>query len=265
MLLIHPIGVGLSSQFWDRFINCWRKSDSTTNLLAPDLLGCGWTNHPNRPLGPEDWAKPLVETLRKNSNKPAILVSQGASLPIALAVIEIAPDLVSGLVAISPPSWRILEEAFPKSQSQLLWKLLFQGPIGFLFYRYARRRKFLKKFSINNLFANSEKVDAEWLDMLEKGATSMSTRWATYSFLAGFWRRNWTQQWQDIDKPMWLLFGKHATGIGRSKGWDDAEERIDNYEKRLPNAISLSIDGRNVLPYESTSDCVEKLQGWLLG
>ena len=150
MLLIHPIGVGLSSRFWNRFITCWRASDNTTALLAPDLLGCGDNEHPNQQLAPEDWAAPLVDLLRDQTNTPTVLVSQGASLPIALAVAKSAPELVAGLVAISPPSWRILEEPFPKMQSQLLWRLVFQGPIGSLFYRYARRRAFLKSFSINN-------------------------------------------------------------------------------------------------------------------
>ncbi len=264
MLLIHPIGVGLSSRFGDRFITCWRVSDNTTALLAPDLRGCGGSEHPNQQLAPEDWAAPLIDLLREHNNAPAVLVSQGASLPIALAVLETAPELVAGLIAISPPSWRILDEICPKMQSQLLWRLLFQGPIGSLFYRYARRRTFLKSFSANNLFASQESVDAEWLDTLEQEAANMTTRWATFSFLAGFWRRNWTKQWQEIKQPIWLLFGRKATGIGRSKHWGDAQERIHTYAQHLPNAVRASIDGRNVLPYESTAECVAQLQSWLL-
>ncbi len=264
LLLIHPIGVGLSSRFWDRFISCWQASDNTTALLAPDLSGCGGGEHPNQQLAPEDWAAALIDLLREHNNAPAVLVSQGASLPIALAVIETAPELVAGLVAISPPSWRILEAPFPKPQSQLLWRFLFQGPIGSWFYRYARRRAFLESFSVNNLFANQEDVDAEWLDTLEQEAANMTTRWATFSFLAGFWRRNWTKQWQEIKQPMWLLFGLKATRIGRSKHWDDAQERIHSYGQQLPNAVFASIDGRNVLPYESTAKCVSQLQSWLL-
>ncbi len=264
MLLIHPIGVGLSSRFWDRFIRCWQASDDTTTLLAPDLLGCGVHEHPNQQLAPEDWAAPLVDLLRNQTNTPTVLVSQGASLPIALAVAKSAPELVAGLVAISPPSWRILEEPFPQTQSQWIWRLLFQGPIGSLFYRYARRRAFLKSFSVNNLFANNKDVDDEWLDTLEQEAANMSTRWATFSFLAGFWRRNWISQWQKINQPVWLLFGQEATGIGRSKQWDDAQERIQTYAQQMPTAVSASIHGRNVLPYESTSECVSQLQSWLL-
>ena len=88
LLLIHPIGVGLSSRFWDRFIRCWRLHDPAAALLAPDLLGCGTAACPPRPLTPEDWAAPLITLLRERNSGPAVLVVQGASLPIALAMQE---------------------------------------------------------------------------------------------------------------------------------------------------------------------------------
>ena len=40
LLLIHPIGVGLSARFWDRFVACWQTTETPAVLLAPDLLGC---------------------------------------------------------------------------------------------------------------------------------------------------------------------------------------------------------------------------------
>ena len=104
LLLIHPIGVGLSSRFWDRFVHCWQMGTNTPRLLTPDLLGCGAAPCTARPLTPEDWAEPLINLLREQDHGPCVLVSQGASLPIALAIVAKAPELVSALVAISPPS-----------------------------------------------------------------------------------------------------------------------------------------------------------------
>ena len=41
LLLIHPIGVGLSRVFWQRFCETWYKSGNTNPIYNPDLLGCG--------------------------------------------------------------------------------------------------------------------------------------------------------------------------------------------------------------------------------
>lgn len=263
LLLIHPIGVGLSSRFWDRFVAHWQDRDSSTDLLKPDLLGCGKAPCPARPLTPEDWAEPLIHLLRERANGPVVLVCQGASLPIALAIVANAPELVSALVAISPPGWRVLKQEFSQSRAHWLWRILFDGLIGSLFYRYARRRRFLDGFSRKNLFACPESVDDEWLEMLKQGSRAMDTRWAVYSFLAGFWRRDWEPQLTGLNIPIQILFGINATGIGSSKSWDDLEERLGTYREKLPNASISTIPGRNVLPYESTEECVNSVREWV--
>ena len=59
----------------------------------------------------------------------------------------------------------------------------FSSPIGKVFYRYARRRKFLESFSKKQLFANGNQVDEEWLDTLEKGGS--------FLFLFGMLEFSW--------------------------------------------------------------------------
>ena len=263
LLLIHPVGVGLSSRFWDRFIRRWHEDDPKTVLLAPDLVGCGEAEFSRDPLTPEDWAQPLVDVLRDRNDGPAVLVAQGTTLPIALAMLENAPELVCGLVAISPPGWRVLHETFPIARSRQLWRWLFQGPIGNLFYRYARRREFLRSFSQKNLFARAEAVDEEWLDSLSKGSRDMNSRWAVYSFLAGFWRRDWEPHLTNLTLPLQVVFGGSATGIGRSRSWDDLDQRLATYRRKLPDAVIETIPGKNVLPYESPEDCVNCVRNWI--
>lgn len=263
LLLIHPVGVGLSAQFWDRFIRHWSSTGDDRELVAPDLLGCGTAPCPNQPLKPDDWATALIASLQQRNSEPVILVSQGASLPIALAVMNKAPQLVTGLIAISPPGWRVLKNPFPTQRSKQLWNILFNGVVGKLFYRYARRRQFLKSFSENNLFARQQDVDEEWLEMLHEGSKVMDTRWAVFSFLAGFWRCGWESTLTSVDKPFLVVFGRSATGIGRSSNWDDLEERLKTYNTKLINAEIQTIEGRNVLPYESTEQCVNCIQRWL--
>jgi len=51
-------------------------------------------------------------------------------------------------------------------------------------YRYGRPQ-FLRSFSTRELFADFDRVDAEWLDTLIKGANPAS-RYAVFSFYLGF-------------------------------------------------------------------------------
>jgi pimeloyl-ACP methyl ester carboxylesterase len=263
LLAIHPVGVGLSSRFWDRFARSWVRRGERSALLLPDLLGCGASAHPCRPFTPADWAAPLATHLREHLGRPSVLLVQGASLPIALELIARELGLVRALVMVGPPAWPVMGSAADPRFSQLLWNVLFRGPLGRLFYRWARRRAFLRSFSERELFADPADVDGEWLDMLEEGAAPMSTRWAVFSFLAGFWRRDYHPQMRSLTVPVLALFGERASGISRGGRRAGAAERVATYTGAVGMADGRILPGRNVLPYESTEVCVAAVADWI--
>ena len=263
ILAIHPIGVGLSSHFWDRFLARWFSLGQTYPLILPDLWGCGQSSQPFKQLTPSLWAEPLLELLADHISRPVVLMVQGAALPVALEVTKQTPELVAGLIMIGPPGWKVMGQDANPILSSMLWTLLFRGPLGSAFYLWARRRAFLFSFSKRELFAEAEDIDPEWLDTLESGARPMRNRWAVFSFLSGFWRRNYHPQLQSISIPVLALFGERASGISRVARADAADQRALIYQTMIPGARSICIPGRNVLPYESTDSCVEAVSAWL--
>ena len=203
LVLIHPIGVGLSRRFWDRFCQTWQEKEQIQPLYRPDLLGCGESEMPNVAYRSEDWATQLLHFLAVVVKQPSILIVQGALFPVAIALAQ-RPDAkqwVKGLVLSGPPAWSVMTTPTPPWQTKLLWNLLFEPPVGPLFYRYARRRAFLESFSVQQLFGDRQDVDTNWLDMLEQGASNLASRYAVFSFLAGFWRQDYTQRLQNLQIP----------------------------------------------------------------
>ena len=96
-----------------------------------------------------------------------------------------------------------------------------------------------------------------------RGVAVHGPRWAVYSFLAGFWRRDWEPRLTGLTLPLQVVFGGSATGIGRSRSWDDLDERLATYRHKLPEAVIDTIPGRNVLPYESPDACVSCVRRWV--
>ena len=143
-------------------------------------------------------------------------------------------------------------------QQKLLWNLLFNSPVGLgkLFYRYARRRQFIESFSVGQLFANPEQVDSEWLDSLVEGAKDPRSRYAVFSFLAGFWREDYTSAISAIQQPTLVVWGEQTSSISRESFTETLSERGKSYLQHLPQAQVRMIQGRNVLPVESTSELV---------
>ena len=209
---------------------------------------------------PVDWAAQLKYFIQTIVKKPVTLVVQGASFPIAIQLLENFSelDLVKSLVLSAPPAWRTITDAAKPQRQKLLWNLLFDSPIGLgnLFYLYARRRQFIESFSIRQLFANEEDVDSNWLDELTQGAKNPHSRYAVFSFLAGFWREDYAAAISRIEQPTLVVFGKQSSSISREGKQETIQDRLNAYLEHLPQGQGYFIEGRNVLPYESTSEFV---------
>ena len=65
LLLVHPLGVGLSSWFWDPFLSEWSGSE----VFVPDLIGCGaseaWQPSERGLFVPLDWVRALEALWRE--------------------------------------------------------------------------------------------------------------------------------------------------------------------------------------------------------
>jgi pimeloyl-ACP methyl ester carboxylesterase len=257
LVLLHPIGVGLSRCFWHRFCRQWRQINYDNPVYNPDLLGCGESEMPRVAYTPEDWAEQLQYFLQTIVKQPVILVAQGAELALALALLQrqTEPNYIRGLVLAGPPAWALMTKKIPTGQQKLTWNIL-DSPVGSAFYRYARRRQFLRSFSERQLFATASAVDAQWLDTLESGAVNPASRYAVFSFLAGFWRQNYEKTIAAISQPTLVVVGDKASSISKAGQAETPEQRMMEYLKHLSQGQGCQIPGRNVLPYESTPEFV---------
>lgn len=265
LVLVHPIGVGLSKAFWDRFCDRWQSLPNANPIYNPDLLGCGESDMPHIAYTPADWAQQLQYFLKNIVGRSAILVVQGALFPVAIKLVQIEttgegnPDrvanpFVKGLVLSGPPSWPLITKATPPLRQKLLWNLFFDSLVGRGFYRYARRREFLRSFSVRQLFDRPEDVGEDWLRMLENGASNEASRYAVFSFLAGFWRENYQQQIEAIAQPTLVVMGEKASSISKEGERETPDDRLNDYLKYLPKGEGTKISGRNVMPYETPGD-----------
>ena len=256
LLLIHPIGVGLSRHFWQRFCEEWLKTGRCNPIYNPDLLGCGESDMPHVAYIPTDWAEQLQHFVQTVVKKPVIIVVQGALLPVAIAAAHSqTASWIRGLVLAGPPAWAVITENSTARQQRLIWNLL-DSPLGNAFYRYARRQQFLKSFSTRQLFADVDSVDAEWLNTLLAGAKNPASRYAVFSFLSGFWRQDYKEAIARISQPTLVVVGNTASSISQTGKGETPDERLADYLEYLPNGRGVKISGRNVLPYESTAQFV---------
>ncbi|MBD2184201.1 alpha/beta hydrolase [Planktothrix sp. FACHB-1355] len=260
LLLIHPIGVGLSGNFWQRFCRQWYAAGHRNPIYNPDLLGCGESDMPRVAYHPIDWAKQLQYFLHNVVKKPVILVVQGALFPVAVELVQLEKksNLIRGAIFSGPPAWRLISNNTPDWKHKVNWNI-FDSPVGRGFFEYARSRKFIRNFSIRQLFAEVEKVDDEWLDMLTNSAKDAASRHAVFAFLAGFWRQDYKDAIAQISQPTLVVMGEEASSISKEGKKETPDERLADYLACLPKGRGLKMRGRNVLPYEETTEFVNAI------
>ncbi|GAX36873.1 alpha/beta fold hydrolase [Nodularia sp. NIES-3585] len=264
LLLIHPIGVGLSRQFWQRFRSQWYRKGDQNSIYNPDLLGCGESDMPHVAYNPQDWAEQLDYFLQTVVKKSVVIVVQGALLPVAIELVQRQSNLIAGMILAGPPAWPVITKNSSALQQKIAWNL-FNSPLGNAFYRYARTKKFLRSFSIRQLFGSENAVDKEWLDMLVAGAENPESRHAVFSFLAGFWRQDYSGYLACINQPILVVLGEAASSISKEGKQETPDERMADYLGCLPQGSGIKLPGRNVLPYESTVQFVEAIAPFIAG
>ncbi|MEA5621045.1 alpha/beta hydrolase [Cronbergia sp. UHCC 0137] len=258
LLLIHPIGVGLSRQFWHRFCRVWGENNHQNPIYNPDLLGCGESDMPRKAYTPQDWANQLQYFLQTVVKQPVILVVQGALSPVAIELVGQESNLIAGIIFSGPTPWSVTTKNVAKWRQNLLWSI-FDSPVGNAFFRYARTRKFLRSFSEEKLFAASDAVDDEWLNTLMLDSRNMGGRYAVFSFLARFWQRDYSRAIAAIKQPTLVIVGETASSISKEGKQETPDQRLADYLACLPQGRGMKVRGRNVLPYESTAAFVKAI------
>lgn len=258
IMLIHPIGIGLSSWFWDKFLEAWSGSE----LFVPDLIGCGesavWDPSDKGLFLPLDYVRQLGTLWSKEIRRPMVVMSQGGLAPLAVLLAARANEdfrgdrAVCGVVLASPPTWSEMVNVFDDKEVENNYRQL-SSPLGLLGYRVLLSRFFIRFFSEVFLFA-SNKADDRWLDEACARAT-MDVRWPIIAFNAGLvgLPSLLTELTQVIKQPTLVLSGDTDRRSADRTGYADG--MADCQLEELP--------GQNVLPWESPAETCKRVAAFV--
>jgi len=108
----------------------------------------------------------------------------------------------------------VITEGSPAWQQRLAWNVL-DSLLGPAFYR-CPTTSVLRSFSTRELFADFDRVDAEWLDTLIKGAANPASRYAVFRFI-WVWRQDYKEAIATITQPTLVVVGtQHRVLVGQA-------------------------------------------------
>jgi pimeloyl-ACP methyl ester carboxylesterase len=267
LLLIHPVGIGLSSWFWEKFFEAWQGPE----LYAPDLIGCGVKNgadawDPDKrglsfPLGWAQGCEALLQTriiqgtsglgslpLFQRKARDCIVVCQGGLAPVGVMLAARNPSTVQRLVLTSPPTWKDMTSPVPEVELSRNYAFLRSPVVAPVAFGILETRWAIEFFS--NLFLFQDKCDQRWLD-LACDEIAPESRSPVAAFNAGFCNHRSFQEELEILEQATLIL----SGDG-----DRRTAKRQEYQENMRDCTMISLPGLNVLPWESPMEVVSAIK-----
>ena len=275
ILCIHPVGIGLSSWFWERVmlemnrhqgIDGDQGSDTSrmVKVYAPNLIGCGTTEGSDPwdpdvrglsfPLGWVQGCETLIRhiekqsTIQQQSRRRWVIVAQGGLAPVGVLLASRNPQLVEKLVLASPPPWKDMTTPIPQIDLKRNYNSLRNPLFGDLAFRVLESRWAIEFFS--NQFLFSEPCDDDFLRRTLEIAC-VDDRAPVQAFNAGLCQhRSYQEELCSLDETQSTLI---------VAGLDDKRTR-NEYLANMKNCFIQKIPGTNVLPWESPREFARALK-----
>lgn len=253
IILLHPIGLGLSSWFWARV-----AALLPNEVYAPDFIGCGeseaWVPDERGLSLPSEYAKQVEALWRAEIGEPCVVATQGGLAPVGALLASRASDdwngskAVAALALLSPPGWAAMAGGLRRADVSRNYDRL-TSRLGLFGFEVIRGEAFVRFFS--DLFLFCDRCDDAWVENCVRDDARPSSREPVLSFNAGVVNaRPLGNELADLEMPVLILEGasdrRRAARDGYVAGLRDCERR------EIPG-------GLNVLPWEAPAAVAAQL------
>ena len=245
IVLLHPVGIGLSSWFWTRVM-----AELPNEVYAPDFIGCGrsdpWDPAERGLFLPLDYSRQVEELWRQKIAKPCCVVAQGGLAPVGVYLASRSSDrwdgarAVAGLALSAPPPFADLAEGLDSAEVARNLDFL-QSSLGRQLVKLLRSAFFVKFFS--NLFLFADSCDEAWIsNCLVDDARPKSIE-PVLTFNAGVVgaRGLFDELKMQVPQPVLVIEGSA----------DKRSQKRGGYAETVPDLERVAIEGScNVPPWE---------------
>lgn len=180
LVFLHGFGGGSSSYEWSKVYPAFATD---YRVIAPDLLGWGNSDHPERDYAVEDYEQAIAEFLQKLAPEGATVLASALTAAIMVRIAVQHPNLVKSLILVTPAGLSDFGKDFRQGflpqilQIPLLDQALYQTAIA----TTAGIRTFLSE----RQFANTDLINYEMVSAYLESATQEKAEYAALSFVKG--------------------------------------------------------------------------------
>lgn len=205
LLFLHSFGGGASAYEWSKVYPAFLDN---YQVIAPDLIGWGESDHPVRDYRVEDYLTILTEVIEQTCSQPAIVVASSLTGAITIRLAIQRPELFRALFLVCPSGFADFgQDAGRRLPLQLIGTpLLDQFIYNLGAMNELAVRNFLKRF----LFADPDRVSPEMVQAYLESASQPNAQYAALAFLRGDLYFDLSSYIRQLTAPTAIVWGEEA-------------------------------------------------------
>jgi pimeloyl-ACP methyl ester carboxylesterase len=224
VLLLHGIYAGASAYEW-------RENFETLaqhfRVYAPDLLGFGLSEKPNVPYSANLYVRLVEDFMREVIGEPALVCASSLSAAFAVAAQPITP-MARKLALVCPTG--ILHLRDPQAIGNRAIEKALKTPVyGKSFYYGLTSVAGIHNYLATEVYHDPRVMSEEEIQYLHAVAHQPGAHYAMRAFIAGKLNLDISYTFWRMDKPILLLWGRHArmTPVTDAREFQERNPRTD--------------------------------------
>lgn len=213
LVFLHGFGGGSSAYEWSKVYPAF---SADYRVLAPDLIGWGRSEHPERNYQIDDYITTIIEFIEKTCDEPITVIASSLTAAFTIRAAITRPDLFKSLILTTPAGLSDFEENYTRSffaqlvSTPILDRLIYSGAVA----TSGGIRNFLEQ----RQFAQPSRVYSEIVDAYLESAQQPNAEYAALSFVRGDLFFDLSRYMPQLSVPTAILWGKKSQFTGPEIG-----------------------------------------------
>lgn len=180
LVFLHGFGGGSSAYEWSKVYPAFA---SDYRILAPDLIGWGRSEHPERNYQIDDYITTIIEFLEQTCTEPTPVVASSLTAAFTIRAAIARPDLFKCLILTTPAGL----SDFGENYSRSFFAQLVSTPVidRLIYSTGVATSTGITSFLENRQFARPSRIYPEIVDAYLASAKQPNAEYAALSFVRG--------------------------------------------------------------------------------
>lgn len=213
LVFLHGFGGGSSAYEWSKVYPAFATE---YRILAPDLIGWGRSEHPERNYKIDDYITTIIEFLEQTCTEPVPVVASSLTAAFTIRAAIARPELFKCLILTTPSGLSDFGEDYTRS----FFAQLVKTPIldRILYSTGVATSGGIRNFLENRQFARPSRVYEEIVDAYLASAQQPNAEYAALSFVRGDLCFDLSRYIPQLTTPTAMIWGQKSEFTGPEIG-----------------------------------------------